>query len=210
MTDMIRTGGAGVSGLWVEAALLRAGGAAVSTLWSHVPDNLETGLQTACLDLVLRQRQISPQDYTTPEEDLILTLRRYFPPGVESEQANLVYGPVKRTLAGGGNEALKLSDGSLQDALQHSLVFVTVSALVLQNLSSTKVLTVGVGTAPLVVLGAADQTVILEPLGMLALDNPLTGWTVVLDTSDGIRIANDAGDPADYLIWILGAGGYAA
>jgi hypothetical protein len=92
----------------------------------------------------------------------------------------------------------------LTDAFGTALTFVKVRALVIVNLSSTKILTMGNDANPLPFLGTGSHTVTLAPGAMLALDNPVTGWTVTPDTGDKIKVANDAGDPADYLIWILG------
>jgi len=161
-------------------------------------------LNSARMGIVIRHTNSQPRDYTTPVDEANLALSQDFAAGTGSEQGDLVFGPDRRTLAGGANESLDLAGGSLVDAFGNALTFTKVRALVIQNLSATKILTIGNDANPFVFLGAGTHTVVLRPKGKLALDNPVTGWTVTADTGDKLKIANDAGEPCDYMIWILG------
>lgn len=163
------------------------------------------GLNSAQLSIILQHKNIKSLDYSIPLDEVNKPLSQQFAPGTGSGQADLVYGPVKRTLAGGANESLDLNGGGLLDAFGNALNFVKVRALVIQNLSATKNLTIGNDANPFVFLGAGASTVPLAPAATLALANPGTGWTVTPGTGDKLKIANDAGDPCDYLIWIVGA-----
>lgn len=161
------------------------------------------GLNSASLGINVRHKSIKTMDFRNPVDELIKSLTQEFAPGTGSEQCDLVFCD-QRTLAGGASESLDLAGGSLVDAFGNALTFAKVRALVIQNLSDTKVLTIGNDANPLVFLGAGANTAVLGPKAKLALDNPVTGWTVTPDTGDKIKVANDAGDPADYLVWILG------
>ncbi len=161
-------------------------------------------LQSSQVGISLKHKNSQVADFRTPVDEVNLAISQIFAAGTASEKADLVFGPDQRTLAGGATESLDLIGGGLVDAFGTALAFVKVRALVIQNLSATKILTIGNDANPLVFLGAGASTVILPPKGMLALVNPMTGWTVTAGTGDKIKIANDAGDPADYLIWIVG------
>jgi hypothetical protein len=161
------------------------------------------GLSSALLGIVMQYKAIKTMDFRIPEDNLNKTVSQAFAAGTGANQCDLVF-LDQRTLAGGANESLDLAGGSLTDAFGTALTFVKVRALVIVNLSSTKILTMGNDANPLPFLGTGSHTVTLAPGAMLALDNPVTGWTVTPDTGDKIKVANDAGDPADYLIWILG------
>lgn len=160
-------------------------------------------LNNSRLGILIQHKNVKTMDYSIPVDELIKSITQDFAAGVGSEQCDLVFHD-KRTLAGGANESLDLAGGGLTDAFGNALTFAKVRALVIQNLSATKVLTIGNDANPFVFLGAGTHTVVLRPRAMLALDNPLTGWTVTPDTGDKLKIANDAGDPLDYLIWIAG------
>ncbi|RJR38686.1 MAG: hypothetical protein C4567_12455 [Deltaproteobacteria bacterium] len=164
------------------------------------------GLNSARLGIIIRHTATKTMDYSTPVDELNKSISQDFAAGVGSEQGDLVFHD-KRTLAGGANESLDLAGGGLTDAFGAALAFAKVRALVIENLSSTKVLTIGNDANPLVFLGAGAHTVVLPPKGKLVLANPVTGWTVTPDTGDKIKVANDAGDPCDYLVWILGTSG---
>jgi len=162
------------------------------------------GLNSATLGLNVQHKNTNARDYGIPQEEVSQSLSQQFAPGTGSEQADLVYGPVKHTLAGGASVSLDLAGGGLVDDLGNVLVFAKVRAIVIQNLSDTKILTVGNDANPLIFLGAAAHTAVLAPKGKLALDNPVTGWAVTPDTGDKVKIANNAGDPADCFVWIVG------
>jgi hypothetical protein len=162
------------------------------------------GLNSAMLGIVIQHKNVKNLDYSNAMDEVKLSLSQEFTPGVGSEQGDLVFGPDRRTLAGGANESLDLAGGGLVDAFGNALNFAKVRALVIENLSATKILTIGNDANPLVFLGAGAHTVVLAPKGKLALANPVTGWTVTPTTGDKIKIANDAGDPCDYLIWFVG------
>ncbi|MHB9075856.1 MAG: hypothetical protein ACYC6G_20335 [Desulfobaccales bacterium] len=162
------------------------------------------GLNGAQLSIILQHQNSKVLDYSTPLDEVNQSLSQQFAPGTGSEQADLVFGPDRRTLAGGASESLDLSGGGLTDAFGNAINCAKVRAIVIQNLSTTKILTIGNDANPLVFLGAAADTYPISPNGRMALDNPVTGWTVTPDTGDKLKIANNAGDPCDYLIWILG------
>ncbi len=159
---------------------------------------------SARLAIVIKHRNIKTLDYGNLPDDQDLPISQDFTPGVGSEQCDKVFGPDRRTLAGGATESLDLAGGGLTDNLGDVLVFAKVRGIVIENLSATKILTIGNDANPLVFLGAGSHTVPLPPKGKLALVNPVTGWAVIPDTGDKIKVANDAGDPCDYLIYILG------
>jgi hypothetical protein len=161
-------------------------------------------LQSARMGIIIRHKNLKAVDYRNLPDDVNLALSQDFAAGTGSEQVDLVFGPDQRTLAGGASESLDLAGGGLTDAFGNTLTFAKVRAIVIQNLSASKIITVGNDANPLVFLGAGTHTVVLNPKARLALDNPVTGWAVTLDTGDKIKVANDAGDPADYLVWILG------
>jgi hypothetical protein len=162
------------------------------------------GLNSAAVGITLKQKITKANDYDNPVAEVDMAVSQQFLPGTVSGKVDLAFGPDRRTLAGGASESLDLIGGGLLDNLGNALAFVKVRALVIQNLSATKILTIGNDANPLVFLGAGAQTVVLDPNGMLALVNPGTGWPVTPDTGDKLKIANNAGDPADYLVWILG------
>lgn len=162
------------------------------------------GLNSAQISITIQHKNSKSLDYSTPMDEVNKSLSQQFAPGVGSGQIDLVYGPIKRTLAGGANESLDLSGGGLVDAFGNPLNFAKVRALVIQNLSAAKILTIGNDANPLVFLGAGANTAVLPPTAKLAMDNPVTGWTVTPDTGDKLKVANNAGDPCDYLIWIGG------
>jgi hypothetical protein len=161
-------------------------------------------LNSSLVSAIIKHKATNARDYSIPTEEINLPLTQEFAAGTAPEKCDLVFGPDKRTLAGGANESLDLIGGGLTDAFGNALPFVKVRAIVIQNLSDAKVLTVGNDGNPLVFLGGGSHTVVLNPKGMLVLTDPVTGWTVTPDTGDKIKIANNSGDPADYLIWILG------
>lgn len=163
------------------------------------------GMNSAQLSIIVQHKNTKVLDFDSAlVDELNRPLSQQFAAGTGSEQVDLIYGPKKRTLAGGATESLDLAGGGLTDNLGNVLVFAKVRAIVIENLSATKILTIGNDANPLVFLGAGTHTVVLLPKGKLALINPVTGWTVTPDTGDKIKVANDAGDPADYSIWIAG------
>lgn len=159
-------------------------------------------LNSARLGITIRHKATNAMDYRTAVDEINQALSQDFAAGVGSEQCNLVFCD-RRTLGGGANESLDLA-GGLTDAFGNTMTFVKVRALVIQNLSATKVLTIGNGANPFIFLAGGTEAVILQPKGKLALDNPVTGWAVTGATGDMLKVANNAGDPADYLVWIVG------
>lgn len=162
------------------------------------------GLNNANLAVMLRHKNIKTTDYNTLPDEINLALSQDFAAGVAAEQCDQVFGPDKRTLAGGTAESLDLVGGGLLDNFGNAIALVKVRVIVIQNLSATKILTVGNDANPLLFLGGPTETYPIPPKGKMALDNPVTGWTVTPGTGDKIKVANNAGDPADYLVWILG------
>ncbi|MCX5888062.1 MAG: hypothetical protein NTY36_01255 [Deltaproteobacteria bacterium] len=162
------------------------------------------GLNSAQLSIILQHKNSNSLDYRALIDEVNQSLSQQFAAGTGSAQADLVYGPVKRTLAGGASESLDLAGGGLVDAFGNALNFAKVRAIVIQNLSGAKILTVGNDANPLVFLGAGANTAVLAPTAKLAMDNPVTGWPVTPGTGDKLKVANNAGDPCDYLIWIVG------
>lgn len=162
------------------------------------------GLNRAMLGAVIQHKNLKSTDYSPIPDDTNQAFSQEFAYGTGANQADLVFGLDRRTLAGGADESLDLIGGGLVDNLNNALAFVKVRALFIKNLSTTKVLTIGNDANPLIFLGGAAYTAELQPGGMLALTNPITGWTVTPGTGDKIKIANNAGDPADYAVWIAG------
>lgn len=158
------------------------------------------GLNSAMLGVVIQHKNVKTTDYSTIPEEVNLSLSQQFAPGTGSQQGDLVFGPDRRTLAGGANESLDLAGGGLLDNQGNAFTPAKVRAVVIQNLSLTKILTIGDDANRFV--GVPADT--LPPMGKFAKDNPITGWPVTPDTGDKIKVANNAGDPADYLVWILG------
>lgn len=163
------------------------------------------GLNNASVAAVLRHKNVKSLDFggILPDEQ-DLSLSQEFGAGVAAEMCDQVFGPDMRTLAGGASESLDLVGGGLVDNLNNAIALVKIRALVIKNLSATKILTIGNDANPLVFLGAGAHTVVLNPKAVLVLTNPVTGWTVTPATGDKIQVANNAGDPADYLVWFLG------
>ena len=161
-------------------------------------------LNSALLGIQIQHNNSKTADYTSAIELLNQVISQSFGPGTGAEQSDLVFGPDKRTLAGGANESLDLNGGGLTDIFGNALNFAKVRGLVIQNLSATKTFTIGNDASPFVFLGAGTHTVVLPPNGFLLLVNQETGWTVTAGTGDKLKVANDAGAAADYLIYILG------
>jgi len=162
------------------------------------------GLNSANLAVILRHKNTKDLDYGIIPDEQNVSLSQDFAAGVASGQCDLVFGPDKRTLAGGASESLDLAGGGLVDNLGNALLFAKVRGIVIKNLSTTKILTIGNDANPLLLFGGPTETYAIPPSGKLALDNPVTGWTVTPDTGDKLKVANNAGDPADYLVWFIG------
>ncbi len=78
--------------------------------------------------------------------------------------------------------------------------------MLIKNLSTTQTLTIGgaAANAWAAWFGAANDVVKIGPGGWLAFGEPV-GFAVTADTGDLLKIANGAaGDPADYIIAIIG------
>lgn len=162
------------------------------------------GLNSSSMAVVIRHKNVKSTDYGSIPDEVNLSFAQEFAAGVGAEQCDLVFGPDKRTLAGGASESLDLVAGGLLDNLGNALTFVTVRGILIVNLSATKILTVGNDANPLLFLGGPTETYPIPPKGKMPLDNPVTGWPVTPDTGDKVKVANNAGDPADYWVYILG------
>ncbi len=158
------------------------------------------GVNSAQLSIILQHKNSNPVDDRTLLDEVNQSLSQQFAPGTGSGQADLIFGPAQRTLAGGANESLDLVGGGLVDAFGNALNFAKVRAIVIQNLSATKILTIGGDANPVLIPVDGE----LAPQSKVARDNPVTGWTVTPGTGDKLKIANNVGDPCDYLIWIVG------
>ncbi|MBI4796860.1 MAG: hypothetical protein HY790_13675, partial [Deltaproteobacteria bacterium] len=105
-------------------------------------------LSSARLGIIINHKDVKSLDYRSAVDEIAQALSQDFAAGVGSEQCDLVFCD-KRTLAGGANESLDLA-GVLTDAFGNIITFAKVRALVIQNLSATKILTVGNDAAPFV------------------------------------------------------------
>lgn len=144
-------------------------------------------------------------DLSTTKDRVELVISQAFANGTGNNQADLIFHD-KRTLADGASENLDLS-GSLTDVFGSTLTFAKIKAIIIQNLSTTQILTVGGAAANALINWVADATdkINIPPGGAFCIMAPLAGFAVTAGTGDILKIANGgAGDPADYNIWIIG------
>jgi hypothetical protein len=87
-----------------------------------------------------------------------------------------------------------------------TLTFVKVKSVTFKAASTnTTLLTIGNGTNPFVgPFGAGSHTLSIAAGSSIALDAPVSGWTVTAGTGDIIKVANAAGASATYEVMIVG------
>ena len=141
---------------------------------------------------------------SNPRDKLNLTVSRPFGNGTDTAQADLVWHD-SRTLTSGANESLDLA-GTLTDAFGTTVTFAKVKSLVIENTSASMTITIGGAAANgfATFVGAAANTIVLPPLGVLVLVSP-TGFAVTAGTADLLKITNSSGSSTVYRIWINGS-----
>lgn len=147
---------------------------------------------------------IKINDLSSTKDRVELAVSQAFAHGTGNYQADLIFHD-KRTLGDGASENLDLA-GSLTDVFGTTLTFAKIKAIIIQNLSTVQTLTVGGAAANAFInwVGDATDKINLPPGGAFCLMAPLAGFAVTADTGDILKIANSAGDPVDYNIWIIG------
>jgi len=143
----------------------------------------------------------------------LITLDDALADGTDLDEANKLYGPKRRTLAGGASETLDLSGtgtgaGTLQDVFGDYVQFTKVKALVIHNtnLVAGNVLEIGGAAANTFMLfDNATDIYQLGPNGIFFVWEPsLAGLAVTAGTADLLKINVPGGTAIDYDIAILG------
>jgi hypothetical protein len=156
------------------------------------------------LAAVLQATNTKAMDLGTAKEEPAYTARIEFAHGTGSGQADLIFAD-QRTIANSSSEELDLS-GTLKNAFGDNQAFVKIKGLLIKNLSPTQTLTIGgaASNAWAAWAGAANDVVKIGPGGWHVFGEP-AGFAVTAGTGDLLKIANGAaGDPADYIIAIIG------
>jgi hypothetical protein len=140
---------------------------------------------------------------STPKDLLNKSIQKEFANGTGSGQANLIFRD-QRTLLTGANETLDLA-GALTDPFGATLTFGHVKALIIENTSTARTLTVGGAAANAwETWTSAGGTVTVPPGGIFSICAPAAGFAVTAGTGDLLKIANDAGSSCTYNLIIIG------
>lgn len=124
--------------------------------------------------------------------------------GTGANQANVVWWD-ERTLTASTTEDLDFAGGGLVDAFGVAVAPAKLRAVVIQNTSSTQVLTLFGDANSIPILNTAATTYTLQPGGVFVGAWPATaGIAVTAGTGDIIQVANAAGVSATYKIIVLG------
>lgn len=160
---------------------------------------MATELNTFVLLQVLSDLQDTGGGAILDDTRVPLTLRESMIDGDDYGKANKVYGPIRRTLAGGAAEELDLAGGSLKDRKGNALTFTKVRLLLVINVKSKD--TVGatfeiggsIGTAGenFLLFKAENDVYELGPGAIFFIYEPsAAGLPVTAGTGDLLRIAN--------------------
>lgn len=145
-------------------------------------------------------------DLSSPADRLALAVELAFTDGSGAGQANRLWHD-RRTVAQSTNDDIDLA-GVLADVYGTTITLARVKALIIQHVSGTNPLTIGVSpTNPWISwVAASGDGVVLRPSGLLVLaTNEATGYTVTAGSADVLRVANGAGTSVDYKITVVGA-----
>jgi hypothetical protein len=171
---------------------------ATKTLKETLTFQLLTDLQKTDAGVTLQPRPV------TTKSDVLTD-------GTDADEANKVYGPVRRTLAGGANEELDLS-GSLTDIFGDTVVLTKVKGLLIHNTKTdvgAKLEIGGSAANAFLLFKAANDIYTLGPNGIFFVWEPsLAGLTVTAGTGDLLKI-NNVSSPSvsiDYDIVVVGVG----
>lgn len=104
-------------------------------------------------------------------------------------------------IAGGASVTLDLIGGDAP--LGGVASFGHLKALAVENAGSTT-LTIGSGTAPILILTHATDTAPIQASGVLLLVAPGAGYAVSSGTADSIHIEAAAGGTGSYRLWAVG------
>jgi hypothetical protein len=143
-------------------------------------------------------------DLSTTKDQVNLAISQAFANGTGNNQADKLFHD-KRSLGDGASEDLDLA-GSLSDVFGAVLAFVKIKGIIIQNLSTTQILTIGGAAANALLNWVADASdkINIPPGGAFCLFAPLAGFAVTAGTGDILKVANSAGAACDYNIWIIG------
>lgn len=159
----------------------------------------------ALMQLVISHTFGNPSDLSTLQDKLDLSLAKTLENGVAADQADVVWHD-QRTLGAGALETLDLA-GSLINAFGQTVTFAKIKGMVIANLSTGRILTIG-GAASnpwLSRMGSGTDVFKIGPGGWDAWCEPAAaGFPVTPGTADQLKIANSAGGACDYKIWIIG------
>jgi hypothetical protein len=159
---------------------------------------------TANVGVVAQSEYTKANDLSTTKDQVALAISLPFTEGTGDDQADRLFHD-KRTLGDGASENLDLS-GSLADVYGATLTFVKIKAMIIQNLSSARTLTIGNASSNAFInwVGGTTHMVNIPPGGVLALVAPKAGFAVTAGTGDILKVLNSAGGACDYHIWIIG------
>ena len=136
--------------------------------------------------------------------NLAKTIEQAFTSGTEAGKVDLLHSETV-TLTTGANTTFDLT-ALVDEVFGSALTFVKVRAiLIYSNLAANKQLTIGGDAAAFCsFLGGATETIKLDPLGLVLLTNPNTGYAVVAGTGDILKVTNAATGSSTFDIWIFG------
>lgn len=136
-----------------------------------------------------------------------VNLSRGFADGAGAGQAAVLYS-ARRTLASAASESLDLNGTALTDVFGAPLALTKIKGLIIQALDSNSTnLTIGnVANGLSTILGAATQSLVLQPGELLAkITNTAAGYAVTASTADLLQVTNGSGTAASYDIVIIGS-----
>jgi len=147
-------------------------------------------------------------DLSEPRAQIDYAYEKVLAQGVSSNKADLIYGDEHTLTATSKTLVLTVAGGGdLKDDLGNALTFVKVRKFILENLESSSGFDLEVGGAVshawLGLVKAADDILILEPGGIIAVTAPIDGIPVGADTADQLKI-NSGANSVKYQVVIVG------
>lgn len=156
---------------------------------------------TGWVYLRLQSDLIPSTGFGAAREKVDHLISRQWSSGTGTYSVDVAY-TSKADISAGASVTLDLV-GGVTDSLGRAVTFGHVKALAVENLGSTT-LTLGSGTAPILFLGHATDTVAIHASGALLLVSPGTGYLATSTTAENLHIEAAAGGTGSYLLWVVG------
>lgn len=155
---------------------------------------------TGAVLLTIQSDLISSAGFGSQREKVDYLISRQWSSGVGTYSIDQVL-TAAGDIAGGASLTIDLIGGDAP--LGGVASFAHLKALAVENVGSTT-LTVGSGSAPILILGHATDTAPILASGALLLVAPGTGISVTAGTADSIHIEAAAGGTGSYRLWAVG------